>query len=82
LGPRRPRTQRGAARQGALIEGDRAELRRRRITSVIPEPADQLGHRNLYKGRNVVERAFNLLKNGEGRMKDLHPWQPGTANTP
>ena len=48
----------------------RAELRHRCITSVIPEPAEQQGHRkrrgsrggrpvsydrNLYKGRNVVE---------------------------
>ena len=48
---------------------------------MIPEPADQIGHRtteapavaNLststfqdYKGRNVVERAFNKLKNWRG----------------
>jgi len=59
----------------------RAELRRRRITSVIPEPADHQGHRkrrgsrgrrperydrNLYKGRNVVERTFNLLRQWRG----------------
>jgi transposase len=59
----------------------RAELRRRRITSVIPDLADQQGHRkrrgsrggrpvsydrNLYKDCNVVERAFNLLKKWRG----------------
>ena len=56
----------------------RASLRARGITAVIPEPRDQLGHRKnrgsrggrpvnfdkvLYKRRNVVERAFNKLKN-------------------
>ena len=59
----------------------RACLRARGITAVIPEPKDQLGHRknrgsrggrpvNLdtqdYKNRNVVERAFNKLKNWRG----------------
>ncbi|WP_396137070.1 hypothetical protein [Blastococcus goldschmidtiae] len=53
------------------------ELHRRGIVSVIPEPRDQQGHRKrrgsaggrpvtydpaTYKGRNVVERAFCLLK--------------------
>ena len=48
---------------------------------MIPEPADQIGHRKKrgsrggrpvdfdvedYKGRNVVERAFNKLKNWRG----------------
>ena len=49
----------------------RAELRRRGITAVIPEPSDQIAHRKRrgshggrppgfdaadYKGRNVIER--------------------------
>ena len=53
---------------------NRAYLRRRKIRSCIPEPSDQQGHRlrrgsrggrpvgydrAVYKGRNVVERAFN-----------------------
>ena len=59
----------------------RATLRSRGITAVIPEPADQIGHRTNkgsrggrpvnfdaedYKNRNVVERAFNHIKNGRG----------------
>jgi putative transposase len=59
----------------------RACLRARGITAVIPEPKDQLGHRKNrgsrggrpvnfnatdYKNRNVVERAFNKLKNWRG----------------
>lgn len=61
--------------------GIRAALRARGITAVIPEPNDQLGHRKNrgsrggrpvnfdaqdYKNRNVVERAFNTLKNWRG----------------
>ncbi|WIX78564.1 transposase [Amycolatopsis carbonis] len=53
----------------------------RGITAVIPEPADQAGHRTRpgsrggrppafdsvdYRGRNVVERRFNLLKQWRG----------------
>lgn len=56
----------------------REHLRRRNITAVIPEPSDQIGHRRrrgsaggrpvdfdavAYRGRNVVERAFNRFKN-------------------
>ena len=56
----------------------RMHLRERGITSVIPEPDDQKGHRArrgsvggrpvtydpvAHRGRNVVERAFNLIKN-------------------
>jgi len=59
----------------------RAHLRERGIASVIPEPDDQKGHRQrrgirggrpvtydpiAYRGRNVVERAFNLIKNWRG----------------
>jgi transposase len=55
----------------------RAHLRARGITAVIPEPADQAGHRTKrgsrggrpvgydtqdYKQRNVIERALNRLK--------------------
>ena len=55
----------------------RSYLRRRSIKAVIPEPGDQAGHRKRkgsrggrpvsydtfeYAGRNVVERAFNVLK--------------------
>ncbi len=56
-------------------------LRARGITAVIPEPADQDGHRKKrgsrggrpvshdvqdYKQRNVIERAFNRLKQWRG----------------
>lgn len=59
----------------------RTELRRRGVAAVIPEPRDQQGHRKrrgsrggrpvaydpaLYKQRNVVERAFCLLKQWRG----------------
>ncbi|MEV4602926.1 transposase, partial [Amycolatopsis sp. NPDC049253] len=59
----------------------RGHLRTRGITAVIPEPADQVGHRQRrgssagrppafdardYRGRNVVERGFNLLKQWRG----------------
>ena len=59
----------------------RAALRSRGITAVIAEPADQIGHRKNkgsrggrpvnfdaddYKNRNVVERAFNHIKNWRG----------------
>ncbi|MFE5530475.1 transposase, partial [Embleya sp. NPDC056538] len=56
---------------------NRRHLRRRRIRHVIPEPADQIRNRlrlgsaggrpvgfdaELYRKRNVVERAINRLK--------------------
>lgn len=59
----------------------RAHLRERGIGAVIPEPADQQGHRKRrgskggrpvgydtgdYKDRNVVERAFNEDKQWRG----------------
>ncbi len=59
----------------------RAHLRERGIGAVIPEPADQQGHRkrrgsqggrpvgydrNDYKGRNVIERSFNNAKQWRG----------------
>ncbi len=61
--------------------GHRALLRSRGIIAVIPEPADQVAHRKRkgaaggrpvsldvedYKGRNVVERFFNRMKNWRG----------------
>jgi transposase len=79
-GPGRPRTTPLALRADKAYSsrGHRALLRSRRITAVIPEPADQAGHRRRrgsrggrpisydtqdYKHRNVVERFFNRLKN-------------------
>lgn len=61
--------------------GHRALLRSRGIKTVIPEPSDQAGHRTRrgshggrpvsydrqdYKGRNVIERFFNRMKNWRG----------------
>lgn len=55
----------------------RTHLRDRGIVAVIPQPSDQIGHRKRrgstggrppafdkedYKGRNVVERNFNIFK--------------------
>jgi transposase len=83
LGPGRPRT-----RPDALL-GDKAYssranrelLRGKRVQAVIPQPADQIAHRQrrgsaggrppsfnatAYKGRNVVERSFNDLKQWRG----------------
>jgi putative transposase len=60
---------------------NRALLRSRGITAVIAEPSDQVGHRQrrgsaggrppafdteAYKGRNVIERSFNVLKQWRG----------------
>ena len=58
----------------------RAELRRRGITAVIPEPSDQIAHRKRrgsrwpatsfrrrrLQGRNVIERGFNTTKQWRG----------------
>ncbi len=79
----RPRTRPDAviADKAYSARGHRAELRRRGITAVIPEPADQAGHRRrrgtrggrptgydrtAYRRRNVIERAFNQLKARRG----------------
>ena len=79
-GPGRPRTRPTAVRADKAYSsrGHRALLRSRGILAVIPEPADQAGHRRRkgtrggrpvsydvedYKHRNVVERFFNRLKN-------------------
>ena len=83
IGPGRPRT-----RPDALL-GDKAYssrairklLRARRVTVVIPQPSDQIAHRErrgsaggrppafdaaTYKGRNVIERSFNDHKQWRG----------------
>lgn len=83
LGPGRPRT-----RPEALL-GDKAYssrairelLRAKRVKAVIPQPSDQIAHRQrrgsaggrppafdaaAYKGRNVVERSFNDHKQWRG----------------
>jgi len=83
LGPGRPRS-----RPDALL-GDKAYssranrdlLRAKRVRAVIPQPADQIAHRQrrgsaggrppafdaaAYKGRNVVERSFNDHKQWRG----------------
>ena len=82
-GPGRPRTRPDALRADKAYSsrGHRAHLRARRITAVIPEPGDQIGHRKNrgshggrpvtfdatdYMNRNVIERAFNQLKNWRG----------------
>ena len=82
-GPGRPRTTPQALRgdKAYSARAHRAHLRSRGITTVIPEPADQISHRQNkgsrggrpvtfdaedYKNRNVVERTFNHLKNWRG----------------
>lgn len=82
-GPGRPRTRPLALRgdKAYSARGNRAHLRSRGITAVIPEPSDQITHRankgsrggrpvgfdaRDYKNRNVVERAFNHFKNWRG----------------
>lgn len=83
LGPGRPRTRPQAVLGDKAYSSRaiRAELRQRGIVAVIPERADQQGHRErrgsrggrpvtydpvAYKGRNVVERAFNTVKQWRG----------------
>ena len=82
-GPGRPRTRPGRLRGDKAYSSRaiRTHLRCRGITAVIPEPADQQGHRKRrgskggrppsfdpedYKGRNVVERSFNVFKQWRG----------------
>ena len=83
LGPGRSRTRPDAllADKAYSSRSHRALLRRRGIKAVIPEPADQIGHRqrkgsrggrpvgydrDLYKQRNVIERGFNNFKQWRG----------------
>ena len=68
-------------RQGQPIQANRAWLRKRGIAATIPERDDQIAHRRKrrgrpidfgeqqrirYRGRNVVERCFNKLKQWRG----------------
>ncbi len=79
LGPGRPRTTPHAllGDKAYSARAHRAHLRSRRVTAVIPEPTDQVAHRqrrgsrggrpvrfdpDAYRNRNVIERAFNRLK--------------------
>lgn len=78
-GPGRPRTRPDLLRadKAYSARATRAHLRRRGIKTVIPEPADQAGHRKRrgsrggrpvtydqieYRGRNVIERGIAVLK--------------------
>src|SRR5262245_3796152 len=80
-GAPRTRLDRVCADKAYSSRAIRAELRRRRITAVIPEPADQIAHRKRRgsrggrrpafdaadcKGRNVIERGFNNTKQWRG----------------
>ena len=83
IGGGRPRTRPDRVRGDKAYSSRaiRAHLRARRITAVIPEPADQAGHRQRrgsrggrppkfdpldYRGRNVIERRFNAIKQWRG----------------
>lgn len=82
-GKGRPRTRPESLRgdKAYSARAHRAHLRGRGIKAVIPEPSDQIAHRQKrgsrggrpvgfdagdYKNRNVVERAFNQFKNWRG----------------
>ena len=80
-GARGPGPTRSWATRPTAAAATRALLRRRGIKAVIPEPADQIGHRlrkgsrggrpvnydrDLYKHRNVIERGFNAFKQWRG----------------
>jgi transposase len=71
----------GARGQGYPSKANRAWLRERGIAATIPERDDQIAHRRKrrgrpidfgqeqrvrYRGRNVVERCFNKLKQWRG----------------
>jgi transposase len=79
----RPRTRPDALRADKAYSSRaiRGHLRSRGVVAIIPEPADQQGHRQrrgsrggrppafdaeAYKGRNVVERRFCDLKQWRG----------------
>lgn len=83
LGPGRARTRPDAviADRAYSTSVIRAELRRRRITAVIPAKSDTIAARKrrgsaggrphtfdaeIYKDRNVVERSFNKVKQWRG----------------
>jgi transposase len=92
LGAGRPRTRPACliADKAYSSRAHRALLRRRGIRAVIPEPADQSGHRRrrgrrggrpisydaaLYRHRNVIERGFNAFNNGAA-------WPAATTSSP
>lgn len=77
----RTRPDRVIADKGYPSKANRAWLRERGIAATIPERADQIAHRRKrpgrpidfgpeqrrrYRGRNVVERSFNKLKQWRG----------------
>ena len=77
----RQRPDRVMADKAYSSRGNRSLLRQRGIVAVIPEPSDQAGHRKrrgsrggrpvthdveAYRGRNVVERSFNVFKHWRG----------------
>ena len=77
----RTRPDRVLADKGYPSKANRAWLRARGIAATIPEREDQIGHRRKrpgrpinfgaeqkkrYRGRNVVERCFNKLKQWRG----------------
>ena len=77
----RTRPDRVMADKGYPSKANRAWLRERGIAATIPERADQIKHRRKrrgrlidfsdeqrkrYRGRNVVERCFNKLKQWRG----------------
>lgn len=77
----RTRPERVLADKGYPSKANRAWLRARGIAATIPERDDQIAHRRRkpgrpidfghqqqerYKGRNVVERCFNRLKQWRG----------------
>jgi len=77
----RTRPQRVLADKGYPSKANRAWLRARGIAATIPEREDQIAHRakkpgrpidfgaeqqQRYRGRNVVERCFNKLKQWRG----------------
>lgn len=80
-GRRRTRPDRVLADKGYPSKANRAWLRAHGIATTIPERDDQIAHRRKkpgrpisfgtdqrerYKGRNVVERCFNRLKQWRG----------------
>jgi transposase len=83
LGPGRPRSRpdRLRADKAYSSRAIRKHLRDRGVVAVIPEPADQAGHRKRrgsrggrppgfdtedYRGRNVIERGFSTTKQWRG----------------
>ena len=77
----RTRPDRVRADKAYSSRATRSHLRCRGIGAVIPEPSDQIAHRKRrgslggrppafdaedYKGRNVIERSFNVIKQWRG----------------